>query len=114
MKHTFASVLPLFVAALGEPSHEFDADDVRDYGFHSVTWCLAEHGNYHTITLTDEDGVLGVVATGARDATRGGGLCAGWVLNADDAAPNDNLDGDPVATPEEALRLAREWAKVPT
>ena len=34
MKHTFASVLPLFVAALGEPSHEFDADDVRDYGFH--------------------------------------------------------------------------------
>lgn len=110
MKHTFASVLPLFVAALGEPSHEFDADDVRDYGFHSVTWCLAEHGNYHTVTLTDEDGVLGVVATGAKDAAHGGGLCAAWILNADDAA----VCSDPVATPEEALRLARDWAKVPT
>ncbi len=110
MKHTFASVLPLFVAALGEPPHEFDADDVRDYGYHSVTWCLDKCGTFcHTITMNDDDGVLCVLASGARDASLGIGRIEGWLLNDADASPNDC----PVATPEEALRLAREWAKVP-
>lgn len=110
MKHTFDSVLPLFVAALGEPHHRFDADDVREYGHDYASWCLAEHGNCHTITINDEDGVLCVLAAGARDPNFGIGLIDAWILNADDAAVRD----DTVATPEEALRLAREWAKVPS
>ncbi len=112
MKHTFESVLPLFVAALGEPHHRFDEADVREYGHNSAAWYFGDAGPYsNAIELTDADGVLFAGAIGPMGVNQ---TCAGWVLNAEDASPNDNLDGDPVATPEEALRLAREWAKVPT
>ena len=110
MKHTFESVLPLFVAALGEPTHKFDDDEVREYEQRAVSWDLGDHGDgCHVIMLTEKTDVLGVVARGAIDPATGGCLTAAWVLSADDAAAY----GDPVATPEEALRLAREWAKVP-
>ena len=108
MKHTFASVLPLFVAALGEPHHRFDEADVREYGHNSAAWYFGDAGPYsNAIELTDTDDVLSVGAIGPMGVNQ---TCAGWALNADDAA----ACGESVATPEEALRLAREWAKVPT
>ncbi len=111
MKHTFESVLPLFVAALGEPPHEFDADDVLHFGYDSASWYDREYGPFcHKITIYDEDGALYACARGAADTEFGVGRSAGWMLNADDAAAH----GEPVATPEEALRLAREWTRVPT
>ena len=111
MKHTFESVLPLFVAALGEPQRRFDADDVLHFGYDSASWYDREYGPFrHKITIDDEDGALYVYALGASDTEIDVGRSSGWLLNADDAA----VYHDPVATPEEALRLAREWAKVPT
>ena len=111
VKHTFESVLPLFVAALGEPSHKLDADEVRELRSRGAWWHFTNdrHRNTITLTITDEDDVLCVLASAGIDPAGSGLIVAGWDLNADDAEET----GDPVATPEEAPRLACEWAKVP-
>jgi hypothetical protein len=106
--HTFDSVLRLFVAELGHPS-TISRDDEDNgngpVGRNVAYWFLDPSDPWHcNISLEDDGDEVTVFACSGK---RGG--FEGWELN-----QTESPTGCELVTPEEALRLAMGWARVPS